>query len=234
MAKGILKTLKYHPAFRPLWTLLSYPSGGVIFCYFYLKAITSTIEVRSEIAGPGATYSGPAIYVNWHEFIPHLVHEHGKHHRWVLVSNAPYMEPIARWCRFSGLNLIRGGSGENGQATLEQMKARLLSGGSLMIAVDGPAGPPHHLKRGCIELARETHFPIIPVAYRSSRGHRWTWRWDQALVPSFFDSIVVHYGEPLFISDQSVEESPEQLPVQLKDAHSRVTAALNRVSGMTL
>ena len=71
------------------------------------------------------------------------------------------------------------------------------AGGSVTIAVDGPAGPVFQAKRGCVDLAHRTRAPIVPVDYRCRRGFTLGWRWDRALMPMPFDAIDVRYGPPI-------------------------------------
>lgn len=103
---------------------------------------------------------------------------HGQHRRWLMISPAPYMDAIAAYSRLAGLRVVRGASGDKGRAALAALADRLLHGESVFLAVDGPAGPPLKVKRGCIDLARATGAPIIPVAYTSRRGKHNLKRWD--------------------------------------------------------
>jgi len=165
-----------------------------------LHAVVILRTSRISIAGPGAAYAGPAIYVNWHRYLPFLVMHHGGYHRWLMISPAPYMDSIAAYSRLVGLRVVRGASGDQGRAALAALMVRLRAGESVFLAVDGPAGPPFQAKRGCIELARSLGAPIIPVAYTSRRGRHHPKRWDRWLMIRPFDTIVVTYGEPIFIS----------------------------------
>ncbi len=104
--KQLLNKLKKDRRTYFFWKVLSYPIGLLIFFYSKLIEWTSVINIQ----GPGSSFKGSAIYVNWHEYLPWIIHEHGKYKRWMLTSSAPYMEPIAQWCLYSGLQLIWGAS----------------------------------------------------------------------------------------------------------------------------
>jgi lysophospholipid acyltransferase (LPLAT)-like uncharacterized protein len=137
-----------------------------------------------------------------------LIQHHGEKKRWLMVSSAPYMSSIALWCRMSGLRLARGSSGQGGAAALEILENVLKSGESVMLAVDGPAGPGFKVKRGCIDLAQRTGLPIIPVAYTCTRGREVKRRWDRMLMPRLFNSIQIKYGAPIFISqEQTIDQA---------------------------
>jgi lysophospholipid acyltransferase (LPLAT)-like uncharacterized protein len=170
--------------------------------------------------GDGASYTGPALYVNWHRYLPYLSVHHGKARRWLMVSRDAYMAPIVRWTQLHGVRIIRGGSRDGGQAALHEMVERLRAKDSAFLAVDGPKGPALQVKRGCVEMARAAHVPLIPVGYRCARGGFNTRRWDHWLMPRPFDGIAVMYGTPLFIAENE----------SLAEALERVTEGLRQVS----
>ena len=206
-AAPALKSIKYAPSSRYFWSVLSYPVGAAFFLYMRIVEGASKVTV----SGPGAEFSGPAIYVNWHQHIPHLLAEHGKHRRWLLTSKAPYMEPIAKWCELDGLQLIRGGSGE-GAHVVPLLAEKIAKGDSVILAVDGPSGPIYRAKRGCIEISRQTGAPIIPVGYRCARAKPNAKRWDRSLRAKPFDRIEIIYGKPIFLkAETSFEKAVEEV-----------------------
>ena len=176
---------------RILWRWLEWPIALAWWGYATLVRATSRVTVE------GAPPEGAAIFVNWHRYQPFLIGHHGQHHRWMLVSPAPPLIPIARFCRLSGLRLVRGTSGDRGKQALEEMAAVIASGDSVTIAIDGPAGPRFQAKRGCADLSVRTGAPIVPVSYEVKRGGTLKWRWDHTLMPVPFDRIVVRYGAPI-------------------------------------
>ena len=145
--------------------------------------------------------------MNWHRYNSYLIAVHGRQRRWMLVSPSPRLEPVARYCKLMGLRLVRGASGERGAHAREQLKALLMEGESVTIAVDGPAGPPFHAKKGCVDLANGASVAIVPVAYRSLRGHEFRWRWDRMLMPLPFDRIEIIYGDPIRNPDLEAVEA---------------------------
>ena len=177
--------------FRLLWRLAEWPIGLAWWAYASLVRVTSKVTIS------GAPPDGPAIFVNWHRYQSFLIPHHGAYQRWMLVSPAPALAPVARFCRLCGLNLVRGASGERGKQALEELSQGLGFGRSVTIAVDGPAGPVFQVKRGCADLALRTGAPIVPVNYRCGRGLTLGRRWDQTLLPTPFDRIVVRYGPPI-------------------------------------
>lgn len=188
------------------WRLVAWPVA------LFLRLCTGFVDWTSRVAveGPGAHYPGPALYVNWHRYLPYLGVHHGKARRWLMVSKDAYMAPIVRWNQLHGVRTIRGGSGDGGQKALAEMVEKLRAGESAFLAVDGPAGPALRVKRGCVEMARAAHVPLIPVGYHSRRGRFNPRRWDHWLMAQPFDRLLVRYGAPLFF------ESEEPLPLALE------------------
>jgi lysophospholipid acyltransferase (LPLAT)-like uncharacterized protein len=178
-------------AVRILWRILEWPVALAWWLYGTLVRVTSRIRVE------GRPPEGAAIFVNWHRYQPFLIVHHGRHRRWMLVSPAPPLIPIARFCRLCGLRLVRGTSGDRGKQALEEMAGVIARGDSVTIAVDGPAGPRLQAKRGCADLSLRTGAPIVPVWYECRRGGTLQWRWDHTLMPVPFDRIVIRYGQPI-------------------------------------
>jgi lysophospholipid acyltransferase (LPLAT)-like uncharacterized protein len=175
-----------------------------------LRGLTWFAQATSRVTvlGEGAGYSGPALYVNWHRYLPYLVIHHGLHRRWLMVSRDAYMAPIVLWNRLHGVRIIRGGSGGGGQQAMQRMVEKLRGGASAFLAVDGPAGPALRVKRGCVEMARAAKVPVIPVGYACRRGRFNARRWDHWLLMRPFDTICVTYGKPLhFDAAESLEEA---------------------------
>ena len=197
MASGLLKRLKHAEGLRLFWSLLAIPAAA--FLWLRTRAVTATCSVTME--GEGAAHQGPAVFVNWHRHLPYLIVHHGERRRWMLVSGAPYMATIARWCTQHGLRLARGASGEGAKAAVAELKAALARGESVSLAVDGPAGPRFHAKPGCVELARSGRVPLFPVAVDATRGRVVRGRWDLLGVVHPFAKIRVIYGAPIVIDE---------------------------------
>jgi lysophospholipid acyltransferase (LPLAT)-like uncharacterized protein len=188
-----------------------------------LTLLTSVVTQH----GPGAAYSDAAVYVNWHKYVPFLCVHHGQHRRWLLMSSAPYMEPVALWCRWMGLTVVRGAPGERSRESLVHLVDALKRGKSVSLAADGPAGPGFRVKPGCVDLARAAGVPIIPVAYRSKRGRSNTKRWDQLYQVRKFDQIEVFYGQPIFLDPPETDAAAlERVQTNLDEFELRLTADL--------
>ena len=215
-AEARLHRFKNSAGWHWFWRSIAGPAG---FCLSrYSKAKLGTVRVSVE--GPGADYAGAAVYANWHRHLPFLIMHHGQHRRWIMISPAPYLDPIEQWCARLGVRVVRGTTGERGREALAELLAHLREGESAFLAVDGPAGPAFQAKRGCVDLARAAGVPLIPVAYACKRGRTNYRRWDQWLPFKFFDRITVRYGEPIVVGT----DEPEA------EAVRRVEAGLRQVA----
>lgn len=209
-------TIKRDPRFLWFWRMLSPAVAVAMWVNAKLMLLTSVVSMR----GPGSDYSGAAVYMNWHKYVSFLCVHHGRYGRWLLMSSAPYLEPVARWCAWMGLTVVRGSPGERSRESLVHLIEPLKRGESVVLAADGPAGPPFQVKAGCVDLARAAGVPIIPVAYRSRKGKSNLKRWDQLYTVGKFDQVEVFYGNPIFLDSSDLDTT----------ALERVQRALDEVS----
>ena len=190
-----LESIKRDPRFLWFWRTIS-PAVAV---YMYLDARLTLLTSKVTSEGGGANYTGPAVYVNWHKYVPFLCIHYGQRRFWLLMSSAPYLEPVAMWCRWIGLTVVRSSPGERSRESLGRLIDALKNGDSVALAADGPTGPAFQAKPGCIDLARAAGVPIVPVACRSSRGKSNARRWDGLYDVGKFDRIEVRYAGPIFL-----------------------------------
>jgi hypothetical protein len=174
---------------HPILSRIAFLAGGPISIVLSLWSRGTLATVRLEVTGPGL--EGPAIFVHWHAYLPLVMPLLGRRRAWLLTSAAPHMEAIARWAERSGLRLIRGASGENGQAAFVALEQALRDGGSVELAVDGPAGPVHVAKPGCVALAAATGVPLVGVRYEGSMQFVTPGRWDRQLLVLPFSRLRV-------------------------------------------
>jgi lysophospholipid acyltransferase (LPLAT)-like uncharacterized protein len=204
-----LAFIKRDRGFLWFWRMIS--PAVAIFMYVDAKLTLLTSTVTPQ--GTGASYAGPAIYANWHKYVPFLCIHYGQRRFWLLMSSAPYLEPVAMWCRWMGLTVVRSAPGERSRESLGHLIEALKNGQSVALAADGPAGPGFQAKSGCIDLARAARVPIIPVACRSRKGKSNLKRWDLLYSVRKFDQIEVCYGPPIFL-DPSEPDSTALARVQ--------------------
>lgn len=98
---------------------------------------------------------------------------------------------------------------EGGEPALAALHAALAQEPLAGLAVDGPHGPYHLVKRGVIQLASELGLAVLPVATHA----RWKiqlWRWDRMTIPLPFTRIALVLGQPLAVP---AGLGPEEVPI---------------------
>jgi lysophospholipid acyltransferase (LPLAT)-like uncharacterized protein len=128
------------------------------------------------------------------------------------------MDPIVRWAERLGLRVVRGGGkGQDSRAALKALERVLTdgSGGSVVLAVDGPGGPHRRLKRGCVDLARATGAPIVLVSYTLLRGQEDRGRWDRRLVPAWgFETVALRVSREYDVAGRTFAAVAEEIEAE--------------------
>ena len=124
----------------------------------------------------------------------------------------------------------RGSSSRGGSAALRQMVRLLEDGTTAAVLVDGPRGPARVAKTGIIAIARHARVPIQPIAFSARPAHRLA-SWDRSLLPYPFARVVVYYGEPITIPEDTADDRHEQtlarrLEQTMTDLHHAADAVL--------
>jgi len=144
-----------------------------------------------------AFYDGktPFILCFWHgNYIPVLPLFEG-FKATVLTSRSDRGDILAQICTCFGYDSIQIPD-HGGKASLKLME-RLCGAPAAAIAVDGPLGPYHVVKRGVIRLASAMGFSLLPVSLEA----RWKiilWRrWDRLEIPLPFSRVLLKIKAPL-------------------------------------
>lgn len=152
----------------------------------------------------------------WHEqLFLMILGYHGPGGR-VLISGSRDGELIARTMKCFGMGSVRGSSRRGGRAAFRELVQLGKEPLDLVITPDGPKGPRRELKDGLVELARITGRPVVPMAFVSSRGHRFA-SWDRFFLPYPFGRGIYAYGE-------AVQYLPGEASESFK---ARILAAMN-------
>lgn len=133
----------------------------------------------------------------WHDQLLLMVKGYRGDRIKVLISASRDGELIARVMGCFGVGTVRGSSSRGGRQAFREMVALGKEPCDLAITPDGPKGPRHQLKEGVAQVARMTGRPVIPMAFASSRGHRFG-SWDRFLLPYPFARAVYCFGEPVY------------------------------------
>lgn len=116
----------------------------------------------------------------------------------IFSSRSRRGDVIAEICRRFGHYCVQIAD-HDGDHALDVMRRSLARGTLGAIAVDGPMGPYHAVKRGAIQLASELGFALLPISVAARRRRIIAVRWDRMEIPRLFDSVVLGIAEPLAI-----------------------------------
>ncbi len=148
----------------------------------------------------------PYLYAIWHQnLIASLATERERPHC-MIVSRSRDGELVAGVCQRLGHLPLRGSSHRGGASALKGMVRVLREGTPGCIAIDGPRGPCHQVKKGIFELSLLASVPVVPLLAIPDEFWSFSKSWDQFRVPKPFSRIGVWYGEALHISRKDKEE----------------------------
>lgn len=182
--------------------------GGALTAYLRRAQRTTDWQTEGLEDLRADLNKGPVLYLMWHQrslMGPfHWPHEAGE------LLSLHDRSPIGRVGgvvqRRAGLRPV-GMKGGKGKAAAAREVLRLVRAGcSIGIAVDGPAGPPRHVRDAAIEWARATQCPVYVYAFATRR--KWVLgTWDSMILPKAGGR-----GALVF------RKLPVQLPRKLDDA----------------
>ncbi len=134
------------------------------------------------------------IFALWHQntFTPFFLYKH--HHISMFVSTNLQGKILAIAAKKMGYNPIQLQS--DLIKSTRVMTQQLKSGKNIVMAVDGPNGPPYHIKDGCRYLTEKTHVPTIGVSVKYHQSLSLFWRWDRYLFPLPFSKITLTFSTP--------------------------------------
>ena len=147
----------------------------------------------------------------------------------VLISKHKDGDIISKVISYLGFKTIRGSTNKPGKIknkggfiAAKKILSSLKNNTCVGIAPDGPRGPRHEVADGIINIARMSNKKIIPVALGFKS--KWTLNtWDKFIVPKFFSSMKVSWGEPIEIQ----EEDNVKYQILLKKELDTLTETVN-------
>jgi lysophospholipid acyltransferase (LPLAT)-like uncharacterized protein len=144
----------------------------------------------------------------WHQNLFHgILAQIGKPYV-VIVSKSKDAEPVANLCSRMGNVVARGssrskdGRDKGGKQAKDEMIEVLKTGVPGAVTIDGPKGPAKEVKPGIIDMAKKSGTPLIPYVPIPERY--WTFNsWDKFRLAKPFTKVIIYYGEPLLVSEDS-------------------------------
>lgn len=99
------------------------------------------------------------------------------------------------------------------------------------MAVDGPLGPCHRVKRGAIDIASKLGFVLVPVSASGRRRRIMEQRWDRREIPRLFTRVALAVGEPLRVPSPL---GPGQVSAIKQQVHDALEALGRRADEMII
>lgn len=160
----------------------------------------------------------PAIIVCWHDQMllsaPAVLREIlPRRALSILASHSDDGELVTRVAIPFGVRVVRGSTSRGGRAGMRKLHQDLVRHRStLFLMPDGPRGPAHVAKSGCVVLSQLARAPLVPVAFAGTPCRR-VGSWDRLALPWPFARIRGVVGEPI--------EVPRELPTELRESLTR-------------
>jgi hypothetical protein len=140
----------------------------------------------------------PLIVATWHQMILPGVAFFRDRKAVIPVSRSRDGELMARVNLRMGFRNVRGSSSKGGTEALYDLIDAVRKGAQAAIRVDGPRGPAHEPKMGCVLATARTRAPLIPVTCRARPPIR-ARSWDRTLIPLPFARVVISLGDPFTV-----------------------------------
>ena len=151
------------------------------------------------------------VFAIWHQnLFAGILAQTGRQHV-VIISRSRDGDFVSNLCTRLGHKVARGSSrsgtvDKGGRVAKGEMVELLESGLSGAITVDGPRGPAFEVKPGIIDMARLAQIPIVP--YPPMPRRYWQFKsWDSFRLPKPFTRIDIHYGEPVYVPEDTPFEA---------------------------
>ncbi len=162
-------------------------------------------EVPEQLVAEGKNI----IYTFFHGDLFLLPHTHRDSGVVIPVSESRDGEIMARVLRHFGFAVVRGSTKRRGHKALLSLINGMRKGQTAALAVDGPRGPLHEVKKGALFLAGLLRAPIVPVAVSAKRFFVLEKSWDRLMVPAPFTEGMIRYGDPIYVNGTSEREITE-------------------------
>lgn len=213
--------------------------SGLIFFLFKVLRATWRLdesemppEIRARIENGGAV-----VFAHWHEDEWALLGHYAGRGMTVLVSLSRDGSLMASFLTRLGFGVARGSSSRNAVGGFLSLKRVVEKSAErkVSLAVDGPRGPRHRVKRGVFKLAEVLDSPVLAGAAAADRA--WVFRrsWSKAFVPMPFARVKLVYASPLLASE--IQKSAErddysQLEWELEERLRRAKVEAKRLCGL--
>lgn len=167
-------------------------------------------------------FSGPAIYVFWHEYMLVPCCMRRDTGLVLLASRHRDADWLIGLANGFGYDAVRGSTANGGaQAVLKIVKQ--LRGKSLVITPDGPLGPRRVASSGCIYLASLLGIPIVPLGCGYENPWRFQRAWDCFAIPKPGSRVRSIMGEAIRVPKKISRDEVEAMRGKVESDLEAVT-----------
>lgn len=196
-------------------------------------AISWTLNFRFLNRGVRDDYmhsDRPFLATLWHQHMLMALHGTGGRRIVLLSSRSRDGELSAQLIQRMGHTVVRGSSSAGGAQALRRLTGLLRDGHPAVLTPDGPCGPAHHVKLGCVLAARDAGVPLIPMGCAVSRAIRLR-NWDRTAIPVPFATVAIAYGEPICVPPDAPRDRCESMRHGLEETMERLAQDCRRDLG---
>ncbi len=184
-----------------------------------LRTIARTWTVRIE----GDLPSAPGVVAFWHGDMLPIWYTFAHTGAVGMVSSSKDGGLLHTLLRAWGYKTVRGSSSKGGREALDDMIV-IATTRLVLITPDGPRGPAHECKPGCVVVAQRAQVPLTLVRAYASKTRNFSRSWDKFMLPLPFAHVTLHVSHPVHINAEISN---------LNDIMHDVTKRLNSLGSVT-
>jgi lysophospholipid acyltransferase (LPLAT)-like uncharacterized protein len=139
----------------------------------------------------------PHIITFWHRKYVALFPLLRGRHACAVTTSATHGHIVACMCRHFGNHAVQISDQGRGAQSFRAIGHALARDNEGSIAVDGPHGPDHTVKRGAVQAASDFGHLLVPISVAARRKHVLVHRWDHLEIPTFFTRVSLAVGDPI-------------------------------------
>lgn len=209
---------------------MQYSISFILYLYLQLVYFSSKKQfIYSNQFNLSKYRSEPALYAFWHNRLAMMPFARPKTIKVnVLSSDHRDGRTVAQVMRIFGFNTIFGSSNKNSFFALKSIIKCVKLGQSVAITPDGPKGPKNKINGNIVAISGLCNKYIIPMSYSCKRAFVFN-SWDQFILPTPFNSLVIIYGDPIKADRDSSEAQLAQLNSELEQGLNEITKRADRV-----
>ncbi len=200
--------------------------AAVLFIYAHLLAFTVRLTTVGE--RPWPHLPAPCVLTMWHgcvnSWIVAMAKRRLKSSLAIMIARDPRGDCLALLCRWLGLRVVRGESGERGWEALAELALDISHGACAVITADG-GGPALVAKMGAVALASATGATLVSVGADCRPAIYARHKWDRGRTPLPFGRVSVALGHSRQLSVFKDFASIEEARSWLQESLNEVTAA---------